>query len=97
MLVNKDHTLDVAGEKPYKPEQLFTPLQENSPAVQLSKSETIHLDYLYVTKPGRTLKLLRVTGITECLLCQMFNSHRIVMISIIIYRYVHIYSQQAHK
>lgn len=46
MLVNKDHTLDVAGEQQYKPEQLFTPLQENSPAVQLSKSETIHLHYM---------------------------------------------------
>lgn len=46
MLVNKDHTLDVAGEQRYTPEQLFTPLQENSPAVQLSKSETIHLHYM---------------------------------------------------
>lgn len=55
MLVNKDQTLDVAGEQPHKPEQVFAPLQENSPAVQLSKKETIHLHY--ETKLRRTLEL----------------------------------------
>lgn len=37
MLVNKDHTLDVAGEQQYTPEQLFTPFTRelsSSPAIK---------------------------------------------------------------
>lgn len=52
VLVNKDHTLDVAEERRYKPQHLFTPLQENSPAVQLSKSEN-YTPASHVTKLRR--------------------------------------------
>lgn len=84
MLVNKYHTLDVAGEEPYEPD-LFTPLQEKkplSPAVQLSKMTCLCNKAKTNTKTSQTV---------------LFVETHISLQNIITYRYVHMYSQQARK
>lgn len=60
MLVNKYHTLDVAGEEPYEPD-LFTPFQEKKLFLQQSSCQKWSV---YVTKLRRTLRLHRLSSLS---------------------------------